>query len=225
MTLTRRLLTIVPCVTLLGLAACNGDDDADPTSTSEPATTTATTAPPSTSAPTSTSTTTTTTSSTTTSTTGAPTTVQATIDPTTPIENEDWAAVIQQLLNVRNELYATADPSRAGEVCAQGVFCYDQLVAQLTDMQSKGWHVEGQSPLSIVSATLENSSSGSGVEVVSVRAEIRLPEESPRMVDAAGNTVYEMVPEDPDAPREGVERWLLVRGVNGWRFLEQETIS
>ena len=126
---------------------------------------------------------------------------------------------------MRDELYATSDPSRAGEVCADTAFCYQQLVAQLTENRSKGWHVEGQGPITITAADLEQSSDKDGVFVAIVRTTLKLSDEHGRVVDANGVTVYDLVPDDPNAPRDGVERWTLVRLEAGWRILEQETIQ
>jgi len=152
------------------------------------------------------------------------TTVAADPASTVVAENDDWVAIIQGLVNVRDELYATSDPSRAGEVCADTAFCYQQLVAQLTDAQSKGWHVEGQGPLTISSADLEQQTSDNGVDIVLVRSKVQRTTQHGRMVDAAGDTVYDLVPSE-EQPFEGEIRWTLVRLDAGWRLVDQETIT
>lgn len=197
------------------MVGCGGDDTATTTSTSTiPETTTSTT-------------TTTMTTATTTSTAAPETTVAATIPegPGRPAEDEDWVAIIQQLLNTRTELYATADPSRTSEVCVADSFLCQNLIAQLTDLQERGERVEGRGTMEILSSTLDVADINDGIEFASVRTEIRLSDEFGRIVDSDGNTVFHLVPSDPDAPREGVERWTLVNTEVGWRLFDQATVS
>ncbi len=235
--MNRRLNTLIAAFALgTTLLACSNDSDGDTAATgtstisTESNFTPTTTAVPPTSTTRAPTTTVTTIEATTTMTTPETTTVATvTTVPTDPTstaiaENEDWVAIIQGLVNVRDELYATSDPSRAGEVCADTAFCYQQLVAQLTDAQSKGWHVEGQGPLTIRSADLEQQTSDSGVDIVLVRSKVQRTTQHGRMVDSAGDTVYDLVPSE-EQPLEGEIRWTLVRLDAGWRLVDQETIT
>ena len=236
--MNRRITTLVATLALgTALISCSGDGDGDtaasdtgsisptsipePTSTTVPATSTTSgqTTLPSTIEPTTTSVEA---SDPTTVVTSGTTATQST-SPATG-ENEDWVAIIQGLVNVRDELYATSDPSRAGEVCADTAFCYQQLVAQLTDAQSKGWHVEGQGPLTISTAELEQQTSDADLDIVLVRSTVQRTTQHGRMVDAEGNTVYDLVPSE-EQPIEGEIRWTLVRLDAGWRLVDQETIT
>ena len=240
--MTRRTpITITLAVMIAATASCSSDNATTATSTSTPATTTSADTAAPTTQPTSATRSSTSTSPTTPttpapSTTGTPTTdaeptvttTGASTEPTpgtAPVGEEDWVAVIQDLVNIRAELYATSDPSRAGEVCADTAPCYQQLVTQLTDAQSKGWHVVDQKPLTIISAELEQHTNNDGIELAVVRAVVKRTTQYGHVVDADGNTVYDISPEDPDRPTNGEIRWTLIRLSAGWRILDQDTIS
>ena len=71
---------------------------------------------------------------------------------------------------------------------------------------------------------MEDSDITNGIEFAVVRTPVERSAQHGRIIDANGDTVYDLVPED-DLPAVGEIRWTLVRTPNGWRLLDQETIS
>ena len=233
--MTRTLTTLLAAIALTAtLAACSSDDGStkpDPTVVPSPPKSAESSPPPETSvAPSSTAAEvqeSTTTTSTTTAEAPTSTTAQSTStmpSESSPTANEDWTEIIQGLVNLRTQLYAGPDPARAGEVCADTAPCYQQLVAQITDLQSKGWRVVEQEPLAIVSSQLQGVSNENGVELAFVRTDIRRSDQHGRMVDGSGETIYDLVPEDSTGSRDGAINWTLIRLDGGWRILDQESI-
>lgn len=224
-----RSIGLLATIVLITAAACSGDNGStttEPTTVTTAQSTNPTTTTPPTS-PTSTTAASSTTSSPTTATSTpetAPTTNPPTSDTTDdPSDDEDWVTVIQQLVDLRDELYATSDPTRVGEVCSDAAHCYAQMVAQLTDAQSNGWRVVDQGPLTILSAHVESITSAD-FDIAAIRTDVERTTEHGRIVDADGSTVYELEP-DEERPLQGEIRWTLIHTPAGWRLLDQETIS
>jgi hypothetical protein len=202
---------------LVTLAGCNGGSDAGET-TSPVSASTDTGAPGS-------STTSSTTTSTSTSTTSTSTTLLTVTSPPTapttggPVENEDFVVVIQALLDLRDAINAAPDPARASEVYAGGprLFTFEE---QLTNAQAAGQRVVDKEPAVVLSADVTSVNSvdlGEAVDVVVVQ---QYPKRWGRIVDAAGNTVFDLVP-DPAPTEPNVEvRYTLLRPAGGgpWRI-------
>jgi hypothetical protein len=214
------LLTIL----LVAASACSGDDDPDTTSVSTNVTTTVdvTTTEP---------TATTTTPSTTTST--IPPTVASTEPPTTAASttiatDENWQAIIQTLGQRRQDLYASPEVSRIGEVCGGGTPCFEQLNVQLADLASKGWRIQGSDPYVILNASVEDFD-GDTLEtsvVVTVIATVQRPANSGAIVDANGATVAQVEAETPVGFNTEGRVTLARVGPEGdpWRLISQDRI-
>lgn len=216
---------------LLALGACNGTDNAaDTTATAPTSSTTAgtTDAPP---ASTTISTTTSVSATTSTSSTTSSTLLTVTTPPTSattpssPIESVDWVNTLQDLLDLRDQLNAAPDPTRAGEVYAGGALLAG-LEEQLANKQQDGVHDEGVDPTVVLTAQVgrvfQLTGFGDAVDVTVVQ---QYPQNWGRVVDAEGNVVYELVP-DP-LPTEstvevtytmvyaaGLDKWLIAL-ING----------
>jgi hypothetical protein len=123
-----------------------------------------------------------------------PPTAATTVVPA-PIESVDWVGVVQGLLNLRDQLNAAPDPTRAGEVYAGGSLLAS-LEEQLANKQRDGVHDEGVDPTVVVSAEANKvfplAGFGDAVEVTVVQQH---PQNWGRVVDANGNVVYELVPD------------------------------
>lgn len=196
---------------ILAATACNGDNGAITTSTTVTASTSATvtttetptesSTPSSSSSPPSIASAPTTTSTTLLAVT-TPATAATTLPP--PIEDVDWIGVVQGLLNLRDQLNAAPDPTRAGEVYAGGSLLAS-LEEQLANKQRDGVHDEGVDPTVVVSAEVTKvvplAGFGDAVEVTVVQ---QYPQNWGRVVDANGNVVYELVP-DPVPSEPTVE--------------------
>lgn len=218
-------------VGLLALAACNGDDGSAASTT----TATSTSAAPTTASPTSvpsTSSSTTVVSSTTTFaavTTLAPTTPPTTNPPLTtgPIA-DDWRSIVETLGQRRRSLYAAPDVARITEVCGTDSPCAEQLTVQISDLASKGWHVEGADPFVIVDAQVDEFD-GESLEtslLVTVVAVIQRLDNAGNIVDASGATVAVVEPDtEPGFNAQG--RFLLGRvgpPEDPWRLISQDSL-
>jgi hypothetical protein len=226
--MTMRRILVLFAVTVL-VTACNSDDDTSATSTDAAPSTTA--APPSTapstSAPTTTSAPSTFAPTSTTATTASPSSSAAPTVPPTTVDGEiDWRAVVEALGQRRQELYAAPDVSRILDVCGDQTPCFDQLDAQIGDLASKGWHVEGASPYVVLDARAEGFD-GDSIEtstVVTVIVTVERPTAGGQIIDSAGEVVADVEPETP----EGVNtenRTILGRsgpGGDEWRIISQE---
>lgn len=211
------LSPVVAAVVVLAATACNGDDGAITESTTVPAststkeTTTETTSetptPSSSSSPPSVAPRSTTTS-TTLLTVTTPATAATSLPP--PIESVDWVGVVQGLLDLRDQLNAAPDPTRAGEVYAGGALLAS-LEEQLTSKQRDGVHDEGVDPTLVLSAQVTNvvplAGFGDAVEVEVVQQH---PQNWGRVVDANGNVVYELVPDPPPSEPTAEVKYTLV---------------
>lgn len=198
---------ILAIVIAVASTACSGDDTADPTTTlsttapstaTEPSSVTSTTNTTATTEPSSTTASSTTSTATTTE--PSPSTAPSTAVPTTdPTGEPDWRFVLETLGLRRQELYRDPDVTRIGEVCTDSGPCAEQLEVQLGDMASKGWHIEGGDPYTVLEAELEDFT-GDSVEtsqIVTVVAIVRRQADGGTIVDASG-TVLAVV--DPDTP-------------------------
>ena len=216
----------------LAVSACSSDDptttpSSDPTTPPSSVTSTALTTTPSTTAiPTTTAPSTTGPSSTAAvTTTEPPATVTNQAPTTAPVGETDWRVVLEALGRRRQELYSNPDVSRIGEVCGDGTPCAEQLEVQLGDMASKGWHVEGGDPYTVLEARLEEFTGDSldEAQVVTIVAIVQRPSDAGQIVDSAGAVVADVAAETP----EGVNtenRTILGRvGPDGteWRILDQ----
>lgn len=114
---------------------------------------------------------------------------------TLPIESEDFIAVVQGLLDLRDQINTAPDPARAGEVYAGG----SRLSAfenQLTNAQQANQRVVDAASTVVLSAevsqVLPADELGEFVEVTVVQ---QYPTNWGRIVDADGNTVFDLVPD------------------------------
>lgn len=127
--------------------------------------------------------------------------------------------------NYRRDSYTvviTLHPSRAGEVYAVGSEPWQLFENQLSNKLKDGQRTVDQDPQVVLSAELKNYSTNEtdGLESATVVAQLRLGERYGRIVDADGNTVYELVPNIPPPPdgvitvqygmfRAGGGQWLI----------------
>jgi hypothetical protein len=101
---------------------------------------------------------------------------------------------MQDLLDLRDELNAAPDPTRAGEVYAGGRLLAS-LEEQLANKQRDGVHDEGVDPTIVLSADVTKVFPLEGFgDAVEVRVVQQYPQNWGRVVDANGNVVYELVP-------------------------------
>jgi hypothetical protein len=218
----------------VAIAACSGDDSADPTTSSvltvapaspAPTTTIPTTTVPVTTVPVITA------PATAVVTTAEPTTSPptSTLPPTTvAIGETDWRLVLETLGRRRQEIYAAPDVSRVGEVCAADSECQVQLDAQIADMANKGWHVEGADPFTVLTATLEQFDGDTLEEslIVTVVGVVQRPENGGQVLDSSGAVVAD-VDAETSVGSNAQGRFLLARiGAPGdeWRIVRQEVL-
>lgn len=225
----RRVSVLV--VAVLALAACNGDDSAEPsTTTAEQAPATVeSSAPPSSSPPSTDSTTSRPSTAPPTSATTVATTPTTTTAPSTTAPGEtDWRAVLETLGQRRQDLYAGPDVSRIGEVCALDSDCANQLNVQIGDLANKGWRVEGSDPFVVLSASLEdfNGDTVENSEVVTVVAVIQRPANAGNIVDSNGSVIAAVEAQTtPGFNEQG--RFLLGRSgaaPDEWRIISQDRL-
>jgi hypothetical protein len=213
----------IAVLAMVAFVACGGNED-----TAE-STIAGTTNAPDTTAPTPTAPTDTTpvTEPTTTSTSSPPDTVTITTPPPVggPAENEDWSAILQGLLTTRHELFASPDPTRAGEVYDLFSPRYPLFEDNLRNLQANGERTVDQDPQEVRS--LEVSSlvpvNEQGQEIANIRAVIYRGPNNGRIVNAAGETVFDLVTEE-SLPPDGLSTIVfnLVRSNGGpWRILGQ----
>ena len=229
-----RSIAVAIGVALLA-AACSGDDTADPTTAEESTTTSVT----STSAPSTTATSIPTTSAPPTTgvasstsadvTVAEPTTMPSTAASTVPVGDTDWRAVVEALGRRRQELYASPDVTRIGEVCADESPCAEQLEVQLGDMAGKGWHIEGGDPYTVLEAQLEDFD-GDTLEtslVVTVVGVIQRPASGGQIVDANGTVVADVSTETPEGINTRGRTFLSRVGPpeDPWRIIDQQRIG
>ena len=216
----------------LAVAACNGDDTADPT------TTLAVTSPSTSAAPTSsvgpapepTSTATPAPSTTAAPTTEPPSTTSPTtsVVSTAPIGETDWRTVVETLGRRRQDLYRAPDLTRIGEICTDSGPCAEQLNVQLGDMVSKGWHIEGGDPYTVLEAELEDFT-GDTLEtsdVVTVVAIVQRQADGGTIVDSAGEVVAEVEPDTDEGFNPQARITLARSGPAGddWRIVDTARI-
>lgn len=221
-------------VIAVAATACSGDDTADPTttqSTSPPSTTTApstvqsTTTTAATTEPSSTVAT-----STSSSTTESATTAPSTTNPTTvPTGETDWRLVLETLGLRRQDLYRDPDVTRIGEVCTDTGPCAEQLEVQLGDLASKGWHIEGGDPYTVLEAELEDFT-GDTLEtsdIVTIIAVVQRPADGGRIVDASGEVIADVAAETPEGTNTRGRATLARVGPieDPWRIVSQEQIG
>jgi hypothetical protein len=197
---------IITCAAALVVTACNDDHDktTDSTNVTDSTSTSGATIDAPTTSSTST-TTTVTTRSTTTSTKLLTVTTPSTGPPGTgPIESEDFVSVIQGLLDRRDQINSAPDPARAGEVYAGGPR-YFTFENQLATAQQAGQRTVDVDRTIVLSAevvkVLPSDELGEFVEVAVVQ---QYPANWGRIVDADGNTVFDLVP-DPRPAEPTVE--------------------
>jgi hypothetical protein len=178
----------------LAITACNGSSDSttDTTDVSASTSNTSTAATPTTD---STGSATSTTMSPSTSTTLLSVTTVSSEPGTAPIDNEDFVAVIQGLLDRRDQINAAPDPARAAEVYSGGPR-FSTFENQLMNAQQSGQRTVDVDPTIVVSAevtqVLPSDELGEFVEVKVVQ---QYPSNWGRIVDASGNTVFDLVPD------------------------------
>lgn len=226
---------VLAIVIAVASTACSGDDTADP------ATTQSTTAPSTTTEPSSVPLTTTTASTTASSSTASSTTSTATttepssstapstaVPVTDPTGETDWRLVLEILGLRRQDLYRDPDVTRIGEVCTDTGPCAEQLEVQLGDMASKGWHIEGGDPYTVLEAELEDFT-GDTVEtsdVVTVVAIVRRQADGGTIVDASGTVVAEVDPDTPEGfnPQARVTLARVGPAADEWRIVDTTRI-
>lgn len=225
---------ILAIVIAVASTACSGDDTADPTTTQS------TTAPSTTTAPSSVTSTTSTTATPVPSTTASSTTSTATTEPspstapstavpaTDPTGEPDWRLVLETLGLRRQDLYRDPDVTRIGEVCTDSGPCAEQLEVQLGDMASKGWHIEGGDPYTVLEAELENFTGGTLAtsDIVTVVAIVRRQADGGTIVDASGTVVAAVDPDTPEGFNPQARVTLARVGPAGdeWRIVDTTRI-
>ncbi|MEQ8438045.1 MAG: hypothetical protein RIB65_11175 [Ilumatobacter fluminis] len=165
-----RLLTGLP-VLLIVVAACSGDDTADPTATPGPTPTTAapsTTAPPTTEAPTTPAPST----STTVSSGVPPTTTEPTTTPpppstsnstesypfpTTPTGQPDWVPILQELLEAGTALSREPNLDQITTYCLDNSDCFEDWRAYIENLIADDAHAEGLVPDRVLSVEISPS--------------------------------------------------------------------
>lgn len=215
---------------MAALAACSGDDTADPTTTLAPTAASTSPAPTSTAPPSTTSPTTTAPGTTVATTVGSVSTTAPTtsVASTAPAGEADWRLVLESLGRRRQDLYRAPDVTRIGEVCTDTGPCAEQLSVQLGDMASKGWHIEGGDPYTVLEAELEDFT-GDTLEtsdIVTVIAVVQRQAAGGTIVDAAGAVVAE-VEADTDEGFNPQARITLARGGpagDEWRIVDTARI-
>jgi hypothetical protein len=203
-------------VVIVATSACNGDGETVETTARPSSTTTTSNVSPTTS----------------TSTTSSPvpsteTTVATPTSPPTsppgsnPVENEDFVAVVQDLLDLRLAIDGSPDPTRAQEVYVNGSQNWQYFENQLANKQRDGLRTVEQDRTLVLSALVGSvppeTSFAEFVEVVAVQ---QYPTNWGRIVDGDGNTVFDLVP-DPIPAEPTVEvRYTLARPLEGgpWRI-------
>ena len=186
-----------------------------PAVTTAVATTTTTTTPTTTVAPT--------------TTTLAPTTTVASATGDSVLTGTDWAAIVQTLGQRRQDLYAqpSTDPARIDEICAPADgSCTRALAAQIPDLASKGWHVEGTDPYIVLPAevVVENIEAGQTIETarfVTVVVTVQRQASAGSIVDGSGAVQANLEYDTPEGSN-GRSRVTLARIAPGqeWRLLD-----
>ena len=225
---------ILAIVIAVAATACSGDDTADPTTTQSTPAPSTTTAPSSGESTTTTAATTEPSSTVATSTTSSSTTDSATTAPrptnltTVPTGETDWRLVLETLGLRRQELYRDPDVTRIGEVCTDTGPCAEQLEVQLGDLASKGWHIEGGDPYTVLEAELEDFT-GDTIEtsdIVTVVAIVRRQADGGTIVDASGAVVAEVDPDTSEGFNPQARVTLARVGPEGdeWRIVDTTRI-
>jgi hypothetical protein len=120
-------------------------------------------------------------------------------------ESGDWVTVVQGLLDVRHELFATPDPARVGEVYDPLSPQWPALTENLTNLQKDGQRTADQDPQEVRSVEVLSlvPPTDQGIEVANLRATIFSGPNYGRIVNSNGETVFELVPDKP-RPADGL---------------------
>jgi hypothetical protein len=137
--------------------------------------------------------------------------------------------VLETLGLRRQDLYRDPDVARIGEVCTDSGPCAEQLEVQLGDMASKGWHIEGGDPYTVLEAELEDFT-GDTVEtsdIVTIIAVVQRPNDGGRIVDASGEVIADVAAETPEGTNTRGRATLARVGPidDPWRIVSQEQIG
>ena len=136
--------------------------------------------------------------------------------------------MVEDLGQLRQDLYAAPDVTRIPEVCGEGSPCAEQLDVQIGDLADKGWRVEGADPVVVLDARVERFN-GDTLEtslLVTVVAVIERAENAGSVVDSSGSEVAAVEPgTEPGFNAQG--RFLLGRvgpPEDPWRLISQDTL-
>lgn len=239
-----RLLTGL-AVVLIVVAACSGDDTADPTATPAPTQTTAapapsTTAPPTTQPPTTPppSTTITTVSSSVPPTPAEPTTTppppstsnpaESYPFPTPPTGQPDWVPILQELLEAGTALSLEPDLDQITTYCLDDSDCFEDWHAYIENLIADDAHAEGLVPDRVLSVEISPSQGDrdpieTGAVVLTAQVEVVGNEEGARVADGDGNTLYAINREAQPGDVVAESYFLGLNQEGEWRVAQEST--
>ncbi len=96
----------------------------------------------------------------------------------------DWEAGLAQIIKVENDLFMAPDPSRVGEIMLTECACYADTVSRLTNLKTKGYHVDGANVVITRAQKVDEPAANQVRMVVDVK-----PDGKPG-VDASGKEVF-----------------------------------